>query len=556
MQKTSIILFVILVLAVFFRSYQIKDIPPLQVDEVALGYNAYSMLLTGKDESGKKFPLGLTNFNDFRPPLYAYITIPFVKAFGLNSLAIRSPSLIFSLVAIILIYMIAYILSRNQEISLYAAILVAFSFWDIQLTREASEKVVAQAFFLLGSISILLFFKRQLVAFLVLAIISWILAINTYYAPRFIIPLMIPAFFIFFHKAARLFKTKIFIVFVSIFFFILVFVTFFLPGSTNRISELSIFTHPEVKLKLEEQIREDGSNGNILLTRIVHNKVVAFSLAFLKNYSAYFTTDYLFLNGGFPWRVRVPETGLLPLIQFPFLLLGLWAIFRKRLGWGLFTVFWLLVVPIPAAFTFDETPNIYRTYSMLPALAIITGVGIWYFRKLLKQHARLLWMMTFVMGLFFIWNFLYFWHQYFIHYQVHQPWYRDYAYKELVSEVNKLEKNYNRVVITRGQGAPYPFFLFYSRYDPQLYQVEGSPKDEPFRGFGKYLFHPQDCPLWGGKTGEDEVKGEIGILYVNKGTCVDPLRNAKLLEIVRWGDNSPAFRLLEYVSTASAETRR
>lgn len=555
MQKTSIILFVILVLAIFFRSYQIKDIPPLHTDEVAFGYNAYSMLLTGKDESGKKFPLGLTSFNDFRPPLYAYITIPFIKVFGLNSLAIRSPSLIFSLLSIILIYILAYLLSRNQEISLYVAILVAFSFWDIQLAREASEKVVAQAFFLLGLISLLLFFKRQLVAFLALAIISWLLAINTYYAPRFIIPLMIPAFFIFFPKATSFFKTKIFLAFVSVFFFVLVLVTFFLPGSTNRLSELNIFTHPEVKLKLEEQIREDGSEGNILLTRAFHNKIAAFSLAFFKNYSAYFNADYLFLNGGLPSRVKVPETGLLPLIQFPFLLLGLWVIFRKRLGWGLFTVFWLLVVPIPAAFTFDETPNIYRTYSMLPALAIITGVGIWYFRKLLKQHTRLLGMITFVMGLFFIWNFLYFWHQYFVHYQVHQPWYRDYAYKELVAEVNKLEENYHRVVMTKGQGAPYLFFLFYSQYDPQRYQEEGSPKDEPFRGFGKYIFHPQDCPLSAGKTGEEEVNGEEGVLYVNKGNCVTPLYNARLLKTIRWKDNSLAFKILEYVSTASGRLK-
>ena len=51
-------LILILALAAFLRFYKIGQVPPsLNWDEVAIGYNAYSILKTGKDEWGVPFPL-------------------------------------------------------------------------------------------------------------------------------------------------------------------------------------------------------------------------------------------------------------------------------------------------------------------------------------------------------------------------------------------------------------------------------------------------------------------------------------------------------------------
>src|SRR6266480_6259624 len=93
----KIILVIIILLAGLLRFYQLGVNPPsLTWDEVAWGYNAYSLGLDGKDEFGRFFPYDyLESFGDFKPPVYAYLDILPVKIFGLNEFATRFPSALF-----------------------------------------------------------------------------------------------------------------------------------------------------------------------------------------------------------------------------------------------------------------------------------------------------------------------------------------------------------------------------------------------------------------------------------------------------------------------------
>src|SRR3972149_10195759 len=105
MKKT--ILISILILAAVLRLYRLGEFPAgLNADEAALGYNAYSLLLTGKDEHGPIFPVNLESFGDFKPAGYSYLLIPFVKVFGLTEFAIRLPSALFGVTAVFLVYML------------------------------------------------------------------------------------------------------------------------------------------------------------------------------------------------------------------------------------------------------------------------------------------------------------------------------------------------------------------------------------------------------------------------------------------------------------------
>src|SRR5947207_14357251 len=88
--KYTVALIVILLIGAFFRFFQISSIPPSpSVDEVALGYNAYSILHTGKGVYGKFFALVLRAYDDYRPALYVYLIIPFIMLFNLTLLAFR-----------------------------------------------------------------------------------------------------------------------------------------------------------------------------------------------------------------------------------------------------------------------------------------------------------------------------------------------------------------------------------------------------------------------------------------------------------------------------------
>jgi len=90
-------LIAVLILAAVLRFYHLGFNPPSPYwEEAALGYDAYSILKTGKDFHGHSWPLiAFESFGDYKPSLYFYATVPSVAIFGLNTFAVRFPSAFF-----------------------------------------------------------------------------------------------------------------------------------------------------------------------------------------------------------------------------------------------------------------------------------------------------------------------------------------------------------------------------------------------------------------------------------------------------------------------------
>jgi 4-amino-4-deoxy-L-arabinose transferase-like glycosyltransferase len=110
----------------FLRTVSLSDYPSgLNADEAALGYNAYSLLLTGKDEHGVSWPVNLISFGDYKPAGYAYLLIPFVKLLGLTEFAVRIPSAIFGVIAIYILYKLTKEIF-NENIALTASYYCVF----------------------------------------------------------------------------------------------------------------------------------------------------------------------------------------------------------------------------------------------------------------------------------------------------------------------------------------------------------------------------------------------------------------------------------------------
>ena len=65
MTKNKIILILIIILAFVLRFWRLDSYPAFNADEAALGYNAYSLITTGKDEHGNSWPIHFQSFNDF-----------------------------------------------------------------------------------------------------------------------------------------------------------------------------------------------------------------------------------------------------------------------------------------------------------------------------------------------------------------------------------------------------------------------------------------------------------------------------------------------------------
>ena len=63
--------------SLFLRAIWWSKFPPgFTADEATMGYDAYSLLKTGKDQFGTSWPLAFRSFGDYRPPLHIYASMP------------------------------------------------------------------------------------------------------------------------------------------------------------------------------------------------------------------------------------------------------------------------------------------------------------------------------------------------------------------------------------------------------------------------------------------------------------------------------------------------
>src|SRR3990167_3849031 len=92
----------IIIIAAVLRFWDLGVVPASpDWDEVALGYNAYSIMQTGRDEYGEFLPIVLRSFDDYKPALYTYLSIPTISILGMNVVAVRLPSAIFGVLMVL-----------------------------------------------------------------------------------------------------------------------------------------------------------------------------------------------------------------------------------------------------------------------------------------------------------------------------------------------------------------------------------------------------------------------------------------------------------------------
>ena len=212
MKKTTYILIITVFIAAFLRFWQLGQIPPsLSWDEVAWGYNAYSLGISGKDEFGKFLPHEyLESYGDFKPPVYAYLDILPVKIFGLTEFAVRFPSAFFGTFTILLtFFLVREIFGTKKDkgdiLGLIAAGILAVSPWHIMLSRAAFEANVSTFFIGMGVLFFVVAVKRNM-WFLSISILSFMVSIYTFNSPRIVAPLLVLMLSIGFYKV--LWKNK------------------------------------------------------------------------------------------------------------------------------------------------------------------------------------------------------------------------------------------------------------------------------------------------------------------------------------------------------------
>src|SRR3989338_1336933 len=154
MVKNAKWLFLILLLGILLRFSGLSQMPPsLNWDEVSHGYNAYSILKTGKDEWGQVLPV--TNFRaygDYPLPLNLYLTIPVIFLFGLSESTVRLPHALVGSLTILAVYFLAVGVTKSRRVGLMASFLAAIDPWLLFPARAVFQSNLA-VFFLVGGMA-------------------------------------------------------------------------------------------------------------------------------------------------------------------------------------------------------------------------------------------------------------------------------------------------------------------------------------------------------------------------------------------------------------------
>jgi len=470
--KIRLILFLIVLLGAVLRIYRLDEVPVgFHIDEAQVGYNAYSLWKTGRDETGKYLPAHLTLWKVDRPLGISYLTIPGVMLFGLNEFGTRIPTAIIGTLTIILIYLLTLQILKNRRIALVTSFFFSISPWHIILSRATSEAIGSLFFYILGTYFCFKAINKNKKLLVFWGYLAFAVSFFFYHSTRITVPFIL----IFFSLITFIKNRKLSLIFISFLIIYLIFpLTLFSKTSIDRFKLVSIFNAGDASLVLQEQIREDGVNLNALTSRIFHNKPVNFSLSILENFASYFSYSFLIFHGGLPIRYNVPNMGLIYLFELPILIWGVYALFKKKIGIRniIFILLWIFLGALPASLTVEESPNINRALFMLPAIQWLTALGFLEFVELNKYFKKLKMIIFLIFTGFIIWNGGYFWHQYTVHSFTHKPWFRFYEMKELVSFITNNKAKYKTIYLTFNATEPYIYFLFYNKIDPaQLQQT-------------------------------------------------------------------------------------
>lgn len=532
----------VVVVAIAFRFWQLGSVPPSpDWDEAALGYNAYSVAKTGRDEYGTWFPLSLRSYDDYKPPLYMYLTVPSVAFFGLDTWSVRLPSAVMGVLAVVGTYFLMFEITTSR-LALLTSFLLAISPWHIQFSRIAFEANIG--------VTINIWAVALFLRFLRLGKHLWIsgvlfgLGLYAYHSERIFLPVLVMLLCIIFRKELVRHRTEVLLFVAAGLLVVLPLIPIFFNSTTlmrlrgtSSLSDQTGLLRKSVA-KLEYDLDRGDKFGALLENRrIVWVKTLA------SGYLSHFSPKWLFLTGDNA-RHHAPDMGLLYLWELPFLLWGMFAVSKRGgivawLLWG-----WLFVAPVAAAPT-TELPHGIRALVFLPVFQIFTAFGIARALSVISHqlsviktnHYQKTFFLLLASGyfLFILGNVVYYAHMYFTHTNHEFSKYWQFGYKEAVAYAQSVRGKYQKIVVSTNLEQPHMFFLFFLQYDPVKYLREGGTASGGFaevrNRFDIYEFRPID---W------EKEKRDGTILYIGM-----PAEIPSPLKTINYLDGTEAIRIAD-----------
>ncbi len=374
-------LLLILIASVGFilRISYLENVPPgLTMDEVSIGYNAFTIRTAGTDQEGNVLPRAhFKSLGDYKLPLHIYLVAASQFLFGNTAFAIRLPGVLLSTATIVVAYFLAKHLF-DDYVAIITSFLLAISPWHVFHSRLGLETTPAIFFFTVG----LFFFvmtKKNPRRF-IYALLFFILAFYTHhdywvFLPPFLLSLCII-------KRHELMQISVRTGAILICIIVLASIPFLtepnIANSTRR--NQSILSYQNIASLGTEGIQNCPFKSFSLLCSSSHIAYSLFSHVSVQ-YMNSFSLLIWYAPTGFDTVDVLPMRGLFYAFESILFIIGLLYLFRQKNTTSFILLSWLLFFPLPLIMTGNISAA--RMIQLLPLPFIIEALG---FREIRKIH--------------------------------------------------------------------------------------------------------------------------------------------------------------------------
>lgn len=504
-RKLPFIFFLLILLFGFaIRIYRVGTAPSaVNVDEASFGYIAHSLAQTGKDEHGIAYPLTFQAFGDQKLPIYAYLLIPIVRIFGINSFSVRLPSVIAGTFLIVLMYLICRELGFAMRYRLFCTLLTAVSPWTVTLSRFGYESNIGLTLFACGLFFIIKAIRKPSNIALVGSGLFFGLTWYSYIAYR-----MTTVFFIFFLcvflHVRRIMKARYIIMLLASFCIIIapLFSTMLSSAGTARFNQVGFLADEGFVMEINENRALCTQHIPKVLCYAIFNKPITFMQTIFNRFISTFSLDYLFTYGEREFRyLSIGHFALLPFFVIPFYLFGYLLFFDAKhfripclAG---FIAGGVLSASLPVVLVGE--PQRVRLSPLYPFIAIIIVYGFAFLDRFIKKVRRkdLFFFVSMVCLTVFGYVFML---QYLdVHVKKNEAMYGAYI-KDLMVFVQKQPLG-TYVYIKPFFSEPLMYYAYYTNLNPQMYQKEivlEKPKKNGFQSAIRFrnIFVTDHSPLY------------------------------------------------------------
>ncbi len=498
-KKLVLILFLIVVIiAILLRFNNLSNFPAgMNQDETAIGYNAYSILQTGRDEHGVKFPLYFKSFNDYKLPAYIYTTVISESILGVNTFAVRFPSALAGVVTVFAFYFLIKLLTRNEWLALIGALFLAINPWNLFFSRVALEVNLAVCFEVLGTLFFVLAAEKKRLIFYLFSVVAFVIALYSYNITRFHAPLLLLSLVVIYRKQfkelslAKIFSLGIvFLILISPFIF-----TFFKSSGLHNETNVTLLGGNAKAAMVE--MRSYLTPLPHILSALFFNSFFLLIWEYCRNIANSFSTTFFFYSlGSTNGDVGVGNVGAFYPVDLFFMIVGLYFLSRKVTKSAMIFFSWAAILILIVGFS-SVVPHGTRSYPLVIPLIFFSAYGFYVLIGLLsKINKTYLRLFIILVSIIVVYSFLYFQASYYYRFPKYYAAEWRVTDKPLSLYLQSVAPNYSHIIIDTNTPFIYTSLAFYQKYSPKSFQKEVIYQQDSLftsvESLGKYQFRKID----------------------------------------------------------------